>query len=103
MPVYVSYVQAGLVSPGGSAIVGANTRAEQLTDGTAGAAATGTSLALVVNTESTARRIAWGSTPDTSATSSTAATSAFLIVPAGGMAAGPIAVKEGDKFLSNAL
>lgn len=100
MPVFVHYIAPDLVAPGSAAIIGACYRTEQLTDGAAGSASSGASLAIVINTEAVAKKVAWGSTPDTSATAATAATSAYLVIPPGGQAPGPITVTHGDKFIS---
>lgn len=58
-------------------------------------------LALVVNMEATAVLVAWGTTPNASATTSTADTTAGVAVPAGAsVIVAPIA---GDKINAQAL
>lgn len=102
MTVEVAFIRPAALGPGSSQVIG-DVRATEAVSvpGTTTATVGVGELVMITNNESTAQRIAWGSTANADATVKTAATTAGISVPAGQQM--PIAPPEGVKINVKAI
>jgi len=98
MPLYVAFQKPSFAGSDDIGALGKVRASESISAGASGAVASQDGeIAVLSNTEAVAVYVAHGKTPDASATTSTAETSARYCVPAGQNFV-PVDVKTGDSF-----
>lgn len=101
MPIHVAFQAPGWAGSNAAPSIGAPRASEAVADaGTGSLTAQDGEIAVVTNTGSAVAYVAHGSTPNSAATASTAATSARYAIGAGQTL--PVQCKTGDKFATAA-